>query len=154
MTTLKIGDPAPDFQSIDQDGRPVSLKDYHGHKLILFFYPKAMTPGCTAEACNLRDNYRMLLDRGFKILGVSADKEKAQQKFINTHSLPFPLIPDTEKSIVMKYGVWGPKKFMGRSFEGINRTTFVISGEGIIEKLFTRVETGDHAAQILKEYMD
>jgi peroxiredoxin Q/BCP len=154
MTTLKIGDPAPDFQSIDQDGRPVSLKDYRGHKLVLFFYPKAMTPGCTAEACNLRDNYRTLLDRGFKILGVSADTAKAQQKFISTHSLPFPLIPDTEKSVVMKYGVWGPKKFMGRSFEGINRATFVISEEGIIEKIFTRVETGDHAAQILKEYVD
>lgn len=152
MKTLKVGDNAPDINSIDQDGNVVKLADYRGSKLILFFYPRANTPGCTAEACNLRDHYAELMEKGFKILGVSADNEKKQKSFINKQKLPFPLIPDTDKKVIMDYGVWGPKKFLGKAYEGIIRTTFVISDKGKIEKIFTKVNTGEHAEQILKEY--
>ena len=150
MSQLKIGDQAPDFNSIDQDGNPVRLKDFKGHKLILYFYPKDNTPGCTAEACNLRDNYAELLKKGYKIIGVSADDEKSHKNFIAKNVLPFPLIPDKGKIIIRDYGVWGKKKLYGKEYEGINRMTFIISENGKIEKIFTKVDTKNHAEQILK----
>lgn len=121
-------------------------------KLILFFYPKDNTPGCTAEACNLRDNYQYLLDKGFKIIGVSADNADSHQNFTSKFDLPFPLIPDVEKKIILDYGVWGEKKFMGKTYDGIHRVTFVIDEKSNIEKIFTKVETKNHSTQILKEY--
>ncbi len=149
MITLKAGDPAPLFTATDQHGNKVSLSDFKGHNVILYFYPKDDTPGCTAEACNLRDNYQLLLDKGYRIIGVSADNAGSHQKFTAKFSLPFPLIPDTDKAIINSYGVWGPKKFMGRSYEGTHRVTFVIDGNGTIERIITKVDTGDHARQIL-----
>jgi thioredoxin-dependent peroxiredoxin len=151
MAALKIGDKAPDFQAVDQDGRPVSLKDFAGSKLILYFYPKDDTPGCTAEACNLRDNYGALLKKGYKIVGVSADDDRSHKKFIEKYVLPFPLIPDKEKIILKAYGAWGKKKLYGKEYEGILRTTYVISEKGIIEKVFTKVDTKNHTEQILGE---
>lgn len=152
METLNVGAKAPEFEAKDQNGNILRLKDYKGTKLIIYFYPKDNTPGCTAEACNLRDNYTLLLDRGFKIIGVSADSEKSHQNFAEKFELPFPLIADTEKEIINAFGVWGPKKFMGRSYDGIHRVTFVIDEEGIIEKVFTKVDTKKHTEQIIKEY--
>jgi thioredoxin-dependent peroxiredoxin len=151
MTSLKPGDKAPFFEATDQDGNPVSLKDFTGYKLILYFYPKDNTPGCTAESCNLRDNYEALIAKGYKILGVSADNEKSHKKFIAKYVLPFPLIPDKDKKIIESYGVWGKKKLFGVEYDGIIRTTFVISGKGIIEKVFTSVDTANHTNQILNE---
>lgn len=151
MTHLKVGDKAPEFSSNDENGNTISLSDYKGKKLILYFYPKDMTPGCTTESCNLRDNYEALLEKGFEILGVSADDEKRHTKFIEKYSLPFHLLADTEKEVINSYGVWGPKKFMGREFDGIHRTTFVIDEGGSIEALFTKVKTKDHTTQILEE---
>jgi len=150
MSELKIGDKAPDFNSIDQDGIPLRLKDFKGYKVILYFYPKDSTPGCTAEACNLRDNYGLLLKMGYKIIGVSADDEKSHKNFIAKNVLPFPLIPDKEKRIIRDYGVWGKKKLYGKEYEGINRMTFIISEDGKIEKIFSKVDTKNHAEQILK----
>jgi peroxiredoxin Q/BCP len=152
MIKLKIGDIAPDIQTIDQDGKSLSFSEYRGSKLILFFYPKANTPGCTAEACNLRDNYEDLLQKGFKIVGVSADDEKRQKSFLDKQNLPFPLIPDVDKKVINAFGVWGPKKFMGKQYDGIHRTTFIISEDGKIEKIFTKVKTKEHTEQILEEY--
>ena len=152
MIKLQIGNSAPDIIAVDQDGNELKLSDYIGSKLILFFYPKANTPGCTAEACNLRDNYSMLLKKGFKIVGVSADNENRQKSFIEKQNLPFPLIPDTDKKVISDYGVWGPKKFMGKEYNGIHRATFVISEDGKIEKIFTKVNTKKHTEQILEEY--
>lgn len=152
METLNVGAKAPEFEAKDQNGNILRLKDYKGTKLIIYFYPKDNTPGCTAEACNLRDNYEVLLEKGFKIIGVSADSEKSHQKFAEKFELPFPLIADTEKEIINAFGVWGPKKFMGRSYDGIHRVTFVIDEEGIIEKVFTKVDTKKHTEQIIKEY--
>ncbi|MCD4666042.1 MAG: thioredoxin-dependent thiol peroxidase [Bacteroidales bacterium] len=152
MTNLKVGDIAPDINSVDQNGNPLKLNDFSGSKLILFFYPKANTPGCTAEACNLRDNYGELLKKGFKIIGVSADDEKRQTGFIGKYSLPFPLIPDTDKKVINDYSVWGPKKFMGKEYDGIHRTTFVISEDGKIEQIYNKVRTKAHAEQILEDY--
>jgi peroxiredoxin Q/BCP len=148
---LKEGDKAPHFEAIDQQGNKLSLKDFEGSKVILYFYPKDNTPGCTAEACNLRDNYDDLLEKGFKVIGISADSQKSHQKFTEKFRLPFPLIPDTEKEIINAYGVWGPKKFMGREYEGILRTTFVISEKGDIEKIIRKVKTKDHYDQVLSE---
>ncbi len=150
MTKLKEGEKAPDFQGIDQDGNSVSLNDFKGHKLVLYFYPKDSTPGCTSQACNLRDNYDYLLKNGYKVVGVSADSEKSHKKFIEKHELPFPLIADTEKEIIKTYDVWAPKKFMGKEFLGIVRTTFVIDEEGIIEEIIGKVKTKDHTHQIIK----
>ena len=151
MIKLQIGNSAPDIIAVDQDGNELKLSDFIGTKLILFFYPKANTPGCTAEACNLRDNYSMLLKRGFKIVGVSADNENRQKGFIEKQNLPFPLIPDTDKKVISDYGFWGPKKFMGKKYDGIHRTTFVISEDGKIDKIFTKVNTKKHTEQILEE---
>ena len=149
MMHLKEGDKAPDFQGIDQDEKTISLSDYKGKKLSLYFYPKDDTPGCTAEACNLRDNYSVLKKEGFELLGVSPDNPKKHQKFIDKYSLPFPLIADTEKEILNAYGVWGLKKFMGKEYDGVHRTTFVIDEKGTIEKIITKVNTKAHAEQIL-----
>ncbi|MBR9922406.1 MAG: thioredoxin-dependent thiol peroxidase [Bacteroidetes bacterium] len=149
MTHLKAGDKAPAFSGVDQNGETIKLEDYKGKKLVLFFYPKDNTPGCTAEACNLRDNYAGLQKAGYEILGVSADSERKHQNFIKKFDLPFPLLADTEKEVINAFGVWGPKKFMGREFDGIHRTTFVIDEQGKIEEVIAKVKTKDHAAQIL-----
>lgn len=149
MIKLKVGDTAPEFSVKDQDGNLISLKDFKGKKVVLFFYPKASTPGCTAEACNLRDNWESFQEKGYQILGVSADTEKRQSNFKNKYELPFPLLADEDKEIIEAYGVWGPKKFMGKEYEGIHRTTFVIDEKGQIEDIITKVKTKDHAAQIL-----
>lgn len=149
MSQLKEGDKAPAFKAKDHDGKEVSLADFKGKKLILYFYPKDDTPGCTAEACNLRDNYELLMKKGFAILGVSADNEKSHLKFIKKFELPFPLLADTDQSVANAFGTWGLKKFMGREYMGMHRYTFVINEEGVIQKIFTKVETANHTQQIL-----
>ena len=149
MTHLKIGDKAPDFQSVDQEGNPVNLKGFTGKKVILYFYPRDNTPGCTVESCNLRDNYAGLREKGYEVIGVSSDTEKSHQKFIKLFKLPFTLLADTDKEVIKAYGIWGEKKFMGRTYHGIHRTTFVISEDGIIEDIITKVKTTSHADQIL-----
>lgn len=150
MTTLKKGDKAPDFSGFDQDNKFHQLENYAGKKLVVFFYPKADTPGCTAEACDLRDNFERFKANNYELLGVSADSAKAQSKFKDKFKLPFPLLADEDKSVIEAFGVWGPKKFMGREYEGISRTTFVINEDGIIDEVITDVKTKAHAAQILK----
>ncbi|WP_445712765.1 thioredoxin-dependent thiol peroxidase [Flavobacterium sp.] len=150
MTTLKSGDKAPQFSGLDQNGVAHKLEDYSGKKLVVFFYPKASTPGCTAEACDLRDNFERFKANNYELLGVSADSAKAQAKFIDKYELPFPLLADEDKSVIEAFGVWGPKKFMGKVYDGIHRTTFVINEKGIIEEVISDVKTKAHAAQILK----
>lgn len=150
MIQLTIGDKAPEISGVDQDGNPISLSNFKGKKLILYFYPKDSTPGCTAEACNLRDNYHSLLSKGFAILGVSADSEKSHKNFIEKFVLPFPLLADKEKSVIKAYGAWGKKSMYGKEYEGIMRMTFVISEEGVIEHIFSKVDTKNHTEQILK----
>jgi len=149
MTTLKVGDKAPNFNSKDQEGNEISLADYKGKKLVLFFYPKASTPGCTMEACNLRDNYERFQSLGYEILGVSADSDKRQTNFRNKYNFPYPLLADEDKAVINLFKVWGPKKFMGRTFDGIHRTTFVIDENGIIEQVITKVKTKSHSEQLL-----
>lgn len=149
VTKLKAGDKAPDFKGIDQNGNIISLKDFRGKKLVLFFYPKDNTPGCTNEVCNLRDNYSALKKKGYAIVGVSADDEKKHKKFIDKFKLPFPLIADVDKKVINVYDVWGEKKFMGLTFDGIVRTTFVIDETGTIEKVITSVDTKNHTEQII-----
>ncbi|MEI6900742.1 MAG: thioredoxin-dependent thiol peroxidase [Bacteroidota bacterium] len=151
METIKIGDKAPTFTCEDQDGQKISLEDFKGKKVILYFYPKDSTPGCTAEACNLRDNYGLLMKKGFAILGVSADDEKSHKNFSQKNMLPFSLLVDKEKKIIQSYGVWGKKKMYGKEYDGILRKTFIISEAGIVEKIFEKVETKNHTGQILKE---
>lgn len=150
MNTLKVGDALPDITVNDQDGDSISLKDYKGKKLIVFFYPKANTPGCTAEACNLSDNYKTLQDEGYEILGVSADSEKKQSNFRNKFSFPYPLLADEDKKVIEAFGVWGLKKFMGREYDGIHRKTFIFNEDGNVERVIDKVKTKDHAAQILE----
>lgn len=150
--TLKISENAPDFSGIDENQQQIKLSDYSGSKVILFFFPKADTPGCTAEACNLRDNYGDLVVKGFKIIGVSADKVKKQKSFSDKYSFPFPLIADEGKEIIKAYGAWGTKKMYGKEYEGIIRTTVIISENGMIEKIFTKVDTSNHSKQILDSY--
>jgi peroxiredoxin Q/BCP len=150
MAYLKVGDQAPDFTGVNQDGNPVSLDDFSGHKLIMYFYPKADTPGCTAESCNLRDNYDDLMNKGYKILGVSPDKPEKQKKFADKYTLPFPLLADVDKEVIKAYGAWGLKKMYGKEYEGLLRTTYVIDENGTIESVFQKVKTKDHAAQILE----
>lgn len=152
MIQLKEGSKAPIFNGIDQNGREVSLKDFAGKKLILYFYPKDDTPGCTAEACNLRDNYDDLIKQGYAIVGVSPDNEKSHKRFSGKFSLPFPLIADTDKKILNDYGVWGEKMMYGKIYLGVIRTTFIINEKGIIEKIISKVETVGHAEQIIKLY--
>lgn len=149
MTTLKVGDKAPNFEAKDQKGNVIKLSDYKGKKLVVFFYPKASTPGCTAEACNLRDNYNAFLSKGYEIVGVSADSEKRQLNFATKYDLPFPLLADEDKTVINGFGVWGPKKFMGKEYDGIHRTTFIIDEDGVIEEVISKVKTKDHVAQIL-----
>lgn len=149
MTTLKVGDKAPNFTSKDQNGNTISLSDFVGKKLVLFFYPKASTPGCTLEACDLRDNYDRFQSLGYDILGVSADSEKRQTNFRNKYKFPYPLLADENKTVINAFEVWGPKKFMGRTYDGIHRTTFVIDENGIIEDVILKVKTKKHSDQIL-----
>ena len=150
MNTLKVGDRVPNFTTTDQDGNVVKWEDFRGKKVVVFFYPKANTPGCTLEACNLRDHYKELQNAGYEILGVSADSEKRQSNFRNKFNFQFPLLADTDKSIIEAFGVWGPKKFMGRTFDGIHRITFIIDKDGVVERVIDKVKTKAHAAQILE----
>lgn len=149
-TSLKVGDKAPDFSGTNEKGEAVSLSDFKGKKLVLFFYPKDNTPGCTAEACNLRDNYDTLKEAGFELLGVSPDSERKHQNFIKKFGLPFPLLADTEQETMKAYDVWGPKKFMGKSYIGVHRTTFIIDENSIIEGVIEKVKTKHHTKQILE----
>lgn len=151
VTKFKKGDKAPDFKAKDQNGKIVSLKDFKGQKLVLYFYPKDNTPGCINEACNLRDNYGALKKKGYTIVGVSADDEKKHTKFIKKFDLPFSLLADVDKKMIEAYDVWGEKKFMGLTFDGIVRTTFVIDEKGIIEEVITKVDTKNHTEQILQK---
>lgn len=152
MSELKEGSSAPAFSGVDQSGNTVALSELSGRKVILYFYPKDDTPGCTAEACSLRDYYTEFEAKGFEVIGVSADTEKKHAKFAEKYDLPFRLIADTEKEIINAYGAWGLKKFMGREYEGIIRKTFVIDESGSIERVFDKVKTKAHAEQILESY--
>jgi len=149
MDTLKVGDKVPAFSAKDENGNTIKLSDYKGKKLIVFFYPKASTPGCTAEACNLRDNYTELKSQGYELLGVSADSQKRQLNFKNKYQFPFPLLADEDHTVLNIFGVWGPKQFMGKKYDGIHRKTFVIDGDGVVERVIDKVKTKDHAAQLL-----
>ncbi len=149
MVHLKEGDKAPGFKAKDQNGEIISLSDYKGKKVILYFYPKDNTSGCTAEACDLNDNYNNWLAKGFDVVGVSPDSEASHLKFIAKHNLGFRLIADTEKEVLQAYGVWGEKKMYGKTYMGVLRTTFVVDEEGKIMKIFTKVKTKEHTAQIL-----
>ncbi|HTB32470.1 MAG TPA: thioredoxin-dependent thiol peroxidase [Bacteroidia bacterium] len=146
---LKKGDKAPDFSVPDQDGNLVSLKDYKGKNVILYFYPKDDTTGCTAEACNLRDNRPLIMKKDYEILGVSANSVKSHKKFATKYNLPFKLLADTEKDIINKYGVWGEKMLFGRKYMGIHRVTFLIDKKGVIEQVITDVDTKNHTQQLL-----
>ena len=147
--SLTIGDPAPDFTSTDQNGQPIKLSNYRGKKVVLYFYPKDDTPGCTAQACSLRDNYTALQAAGYEVLGVSVDDQKAHKKFISKYDLPFTLVSDTDKQVVEAYDVWKEKSMYGRNFMGIVRTTFLIDENGIITDIIGKVDTKNHAEQIL-----
>jgi peroxiredoxin Q/BCP len=151
MTPLTEGTPAPDFTSVDQSGNIISLSTLRGKKIILYFYPADDTPTCSDEACNLRDNYDLLKEKGYLIIGVSPNTSKSHHKFIDKYKLPFPLISDSDKVIVNKYGVWGPKKLFGKAYDGVIRTTFVIGENGIIGKIITKVDAKNHASQIVRE---
>lgn len=148
--TLNIGDKAPEFEGKDQNGNVVKLSDYRGKKVILYFYPKDNTSGCTAQACNLRDNYSSLQQQGYEVIGVSTDSEKSHQNFISKYELPFTLIADTDKQLVEQYGVWQEKSMYGRKYMGTMRYTFVIDENGIIQDIITKVKTKEHTGQILK----
>ncbi|MFK7810407.1 MAG: thioredoxin-dependent thiol peroxidase [Saprospiraceae bacterium] len=150
MKHLKVGDKAPDFSGLNESGEQVSLSDYKGKKLVLFFYPKDNTPTCTVEACNLRDNYEKLQKEGYELLGVSPDSAKKHENFIKKFDFPFSLLADTEHNALKAYGVWGPKKFMGREFDGVHRTTFVIDEKGKVEKIIEKVKAKNHTEQILE----
>ncbi|NVO18258.1 MAG: thioredoxin-dependent thiol peroxidase [Bacteroidetes bacterium] len=150
MSIINAGVEAPHFEGIDQNGQHVDLKSLKGSKVVLYFYPKDSTPGCTAEACDLRDNYQLLISKGYKVVGVSPDNESSHKKFADKYELPFPLLPDPDKKIIEAYGVWGPKKFLGKSYEGVLRTTFIISEDGIIEEVIGKVDTKNHTQQIIK----
>lgn len=152
MSQLKEGSKAPHFEGLDQNGNKIKLSDYKGKKIILYFYPKDNTPGCTAEACNLRDNNDILIKNGFVVIGVSPDSEKSHRNFAGKYSLPFPLIADESKKILEDYGVWGEKKMYGKSYFGVLRTTFIIDEKGVIEKIIDKVNTSGHTQQILDLY--
>jgi len=149
MTHLKPGDKAPSFSGLNENGEKVLLNDFKGKKLVLYFYPKDDTPGCTAEACDLRDNYNRFIEKGYAIIGVSPDSEKKHLKFIDKYDLPFSLIADTEKTVCENYGVWVEKSMYGRQYMGVARSTFIIDGDGFIETIIEKVKTKEHAAQIL-----
>lgn len=150
MNTLKVGDRVPDFSVTDDRGKLHSLAEYRGKKLVVFFYPRANTPGCTAEACNLRDHYKELQEAGYSLLGVSADSEQKQRNFSAKYQFPFPLLADENKEVIEAFGVWGLKKFMGKEYDGIHRKTFIVDENGKIERVIDKVKTKDHAAQILE----
>ncbi|MGB1448355.1 MAG: thioredoxin-dependent thiol peroxidase [Flavobacteriaceae bacterium] len=150
MKPLQVGDSVPSFSVIDDRGNLQSLSDYKGQKLVVFFYPKASTPGCTAEACDLRDHYKELQAAGYALLGVSADSEKRQRNFSSKYDFPFPLLADEDKQVINAFGVWGPKKFMGREYDGIHRMTFIVDEKGVVERVIEKVKTKAHAAQILE----
>jgi peroxiredoxin Q/BCP len=150
MSTIKVGEKAPFFKGINQNGKNISSDDFKGKKIILYFYPKDDTPGCTAEACNLAENYDDLIKQNFAIIGVSADNEKSHLKFTTKYKLPFDLIADTDKEIIQAYECWGTKKFMGKVYDGIIRKTFIIDENGVLLKIFEKVETKSHTEQILK----
>ena len=147
---LKAGDKAPEFKTKDQDGKTVSLSDFKGKKVVLYFYPNDMTPGCTAEACSLRDNYKVLQKQGYVVLGISTNDEKSHKKFIAKEELPFSLLADTDKSVHEKYGTWGEKSMYGRKYMGTLRVTFLIDEKGIIREVIEKVDTKNHASQILE----
>ena len=149
MSKLKIGDTAPEINSVDQNNESITLAQFKGKKVVLYFYPKDMTPGCTVQSCNLRDNYKELLAKGYVVLGCSADSPARHVKFIEKYDLPFSLISDEEKKVVEDYGVWALKKFMGKEYMGINRTTFIIDEKGIIEDIIQKVNTKEHTSQII-----
>jgi len=149
MSNLKIGDRAPEINAIDQNENSINLESYKGKKVVLYFYPKDMTPGCTAQSCNLSDNYQLLQQKGYEVIGVSCDSVKRHQKFIEKHNLPFNLISDEDKKVVSDYGVWQLKKFMGREYMGIVRTTFIIDEKGLISDIISKVNTKEHTAQII-----
>jgi peroxiredoxin Q/BCP len=150
MSNLKIGDRAPEINAIDQNEKSINLESYKGKKVVLYFYPKDMTPGCTAQSCNLSDNYQLLQQKGYEVIGVSCDSVKRHQKFIEKHNLPFNLISDEDKKVVSDYGVWQLKKFMGREYMGIVRTTFIIDEKGLISDIISKVNTKEHTAQIIE----
>lgn len=149
MSHLKEGDKAPAFTAKDQNGKEVSLSDFKGKKVVLYFYPKDDTPGCTAQACNLKDNYSLLTKKGFAVLGVSVDSEKSHKKFEEKYELPFTLVSDVDKKIVEAYGVWGEKKFMGKTYMGTNRVTFLIDEHGVIKKIISKPDTKNHTEEVL-----
>ena len=150
---MNIGDKAPEVLGTDEQGREIKLSDFRGRKLVLYFYPKDSTPGCTNQACNLRDNYERMLSKGYAVVGVSVQDARSHQRFIEKYQLPFPLIADTEKTLVRQFGVWGEKKMAGRTYMGTLRTTFIINEEGIVEEIITpkQIKVKEHAAQILGE---
>lgn len=150
MASLSVGDKAPDFSGLNQNGEPVSLSGFKGKKLILYFYPKDNTPGCTAESCNLNDNYQMWLAKGYEVVGVSPDNVSSHKKFADKFQFGFNLLADTEKEILQAFGVWGEKSMYGKSYMGVIRTTFVINEDGIIVEIFERVDTKNHTDQIIK----
>ena len=150
MKPLQVGEIVPPFSVSDDRGNTQQLSDYKGQKLVVFFYPKANTPGCTAEACDLRDHYKALQEAGYALLGVSADSEKKQRNFSEKYDFPFPLLADEDKQVINAFGVWGPKKFMGREYDGIHRMTFIIDENGVVERVIEKVKTKVHATQILE----
>lgn len=150
MAKLKAGDKAPNFEGLNQNGEKVSLDDFAGKKLILYFYPKDNTPGCTAESCNLNENYDSWLEKGYEVVGVSPDSVESHKKFADKFNLQFNLVADTEKEILQKYGAWGEKNMYGKKYMGVLRTTFVIDENGVIQEVFEKVKTKDHTNQILK----
>ena len=150
MTPIQVGDKVPPFSVSDDRGNTKSLSDYAGKKLVVFFYPKANTPGCTAEACDLRDHYNELQDAGYSLLGVSADTEKSQRNFSEKFEFPFPLLADVDKEVINAFGVWGPKQFMGKEYDGIHRKTFIIDENWTVERVIDKVKTKEHASQILE----
>ncbi len=149
---IETGDKAPDFTGKNQKGKDVSLSDYSGKKVVLYFYPKDDTPGCTKQACSLRDGFSELMVNNIEVIGVSADTGESHQKFIKKYDLPFTLLADTDKEIINKYGVYGEKNMYGKKFTGIKRTTFLIDEEGIVKKIFKRVKTAEHADEVLKAF--
>ena len=153
MIQIVEGIPAPEFSGVTQNGETISLSDFKGKKLILYFYPKDNTPGCTAESCNLSDNYEFWREKGYEVIGVSPDSETSHQKFIQKYALKFNLIADTSKEILQAYGVWGEKVNYGKTYMGVIRTTYVINEDGIIEKIFRKVDTKEHTNQIVKDLL-
>ncbi|MBW7868835.1 MAG: thioredoxin-dependent thiol peroxidase [Brumimicrobium sp.] len=152
MITLKKGDKAPDFTAQDQEGRVIKLSDYIGKRVALYFYPKDMTPGCTNQACSIRDGFSTLKKEGVIVLGVSADDENKHQRFIEKYNLPFTLIADTDKKVIQLYGVWGPKSFMGKKYDGLHRTTFLINEDGTIHTIITKPNTKNHSEEIIEKF--